>query len=63
MKILSKKKYKNLINQINISNYLSNKSKIDLVTMPINKALFKKEIEFTGMTEYLAKINKKIHLC
>ena len=56
---ISKKKYKNLINQINISNYLSNKSKIDLVTLPINKSLFKKEIEFTGMTEYLAKINKK----
>ena len=56
---ISKKKYKNLINQIHISNYLSNTSLIDLVTLPINKALFKKEIEFTGMTEYLAKINKK----
>jgi len=56
---ISKKKYLNLINQIQISNYLSNKSKIDLVTLPINKALFKKEIEFTGMTEYLAKINNK----
>ena len=56
---ISKKKYKNLINQINISNNLSNTSKIDLVTLPINKALFKKEIEFTGMTEYLAKINNK----
>jgi len=29
------------------------------VTLPINKSLFKKKIEFTGMTEYLAKINKK----
>ena len=56
---VSKKKYKNLINQINIANYLANTSQIDLVTLPINKALFKKEIEFTGMTEYLAKINKK----
>ena len=56
---ISKKKYINLINQINICNYLSNTSKFDLVTLPINKALFKKEIEFTGMTEYLAKINKK----
>ena len=56
---ISKKKYKNLINQIHISNYLSNTSMIDLVTLPINKALFKKEIKFTGMTEYLAKINKK----
>ena len=56
---ISKKKYLNLINQIQISNYLSNKSKIDLVTLPINKTLFKKEIEFIGMTEYLAKINNK----
>ena len=56
---ISKKKFQNLINQIHVSNNLSNISKIDLVTLPINKALFKKEIEFTGMTEYLAKINKK----
>ena len=56
---ISKEKYENLINQINLSNYLANSSKIDLVTMPINKSLFKKKIEFTGMTEYLAKINKK----
>ena len=56
---ISKEKYKNLINQINLSNYLANSSKIDLVTMPINKSLFKKKIEFTGMTEYLAKINDK----
>ena len=56
---ISKEKYKNLINQINLSNYLANLSKIDLVTMPINKSLFKKKIEFTGMTEYLAKINDK----
>lgn len=55
---VSKKKNQNLINQINIANYLSNRSKIDLVTLPINKSIFKKEIEFTGMTEYLAKINK-----
>ena len=47
---ISKKKYKNLINQIHICNYLSNTSKFDLVTLPINKALFKKQIEFTGMT-------------
>ncbi len=56
---VSKEKYKNLINQINVSNYLSNLSKIDLVTLPINKSLIKKGIAFTGMTEYLAKINKK----
>ena len=55
---VSKKKYQNLINQINIANYISNCTKIDLVTLPINKSIFKKEIEFTGMTEYLAKINK-----
>ena len=47
-----------MINQINIANYISNCTKIDLVTLPINKSIFKKEIEFTGMTEYLAKINK-----
>ena len=41
---ISKKKYQNLINQIKISNYLSNKTKIDLVTLPINKSLFKKKI-------------------
>ena len=56
---VSNEKYKNLINQINISNYLANFSKTDLVTLPINKSLFKKKIEFTGMTEYLAKINNK----
>ena len=56
---ISKEKYKNLINQIHLSNYLANSSKIDLVTMPINKSLFKKKIKFTGMTEYLAKINDK----
>ena len=55
---VSKKKYKNLINQINIANYLAN-IQIDLVTLPINKSLFKREIKFTGMTEYLSKINKK----
>ena len=56
---VSKKKYKNLINQINIANYLANKSHFDLVTLPINKSLFKREMDFTGMTEYLQKINKK----
>jgi len=56
---ISKEKHKNLINQINVSNYLAKTSKIDLITLPINKSLFKKKIEFIGMTEYLAKINKK----
>ena len=53
------KKIDNLINQINISNFLCNKTKNDLITMPINKFLFKKDIEFNGMTEYLGKINSK----
>lgn len=56
---VSKKKFKNLLNQINIANNLSNYLKIDLVTMPINKSVFKKEIKFIGMTEYLSKINNK----
>ena len=56
---VSKTKYLNLLNQIKISNYLSNKNKIDLVTMPINKSVFKKKIEFNGMTEHLSKLNNK----
>ena len=56
---VSKKKFSNLINQINFSNYLSSKSKIDLITMPINKSLLKKNIDFVGMTEYLGHINNK----
>ena len=51
-------KYKNLLNQISIANYMSNVSKIDLVTLPINKSIFKKNLIFNGMTEYLAEINK-----
>ena len=43
---VSREKYINLINQINVSNYLANLSKIDLVTLPIDKSLFKKKIEF-----------------
>jgi len=54
-----KEKYKILLNQLSIANHLSNSSQIDLVTLPINKSVFKKKIEFTGITEYLAKINKK----
>jgi 4-hydroxythreonine-4-phosphate dehydrogenase len=49
--------YKNLLNQITISNYFANYTKIDLVTLPIDKSVFKKKIAFNGMTEYLAKIN------
>ncbi len=56
---VGKKKCSNLINQINFSNYLSCKSKIDLITMPINKSLFKKNINFVGMTEYLGHLNNK----
>jgi len=52
-------KHQTLLNQLSIVNHLSNSSQIDLVTLPINKSVFKKKIEFTGMTEYLAKINKR----
>ena len=55
---IDNEKYQILLNQLSIANHLSNSSKIDLVTLPINKSVFKKKIEFTGMTEYLAKINK-----
>ena len=54
-----KEKYQTLLNQLSIANHLSNSTKIDLVTLPINKSVFKKKIEFTGMTEYLAKINRR----
>jgi len=56
---IHKEKYQNLLNQLIIANHLSKSSKIDLVTLPINKSIFKKKIEFIGMTEYLAKINKR----
>ena len=56
---IHKEKYKNLLNQIHIANHMSNISKIDLVTLPINKSIFKKNIIFNGMTEYLAEINKR----
>ncbi len=52
-----KEKYKNLLNQINISNHLSKSTGLDLITMPIDKSLFKKKIKFIGVTEYLGKIN------
>ena len=56
---ISSEKFKNLLNQIKISNIISNKSGLDLITMPIDKSLFKKKIKFIGMTEYLAEINKQ----
>ena len=54
-----KEKYQTLLNQLSVANYLSNSTQIDLVTLPINKSVFKKKIEFTGMTEYLGKINRR----
>lgn len=56
---IHKKKHQILLNQLSIANHLSNSSQIDLVTLPINKSVFKKKIEFTGMTEYLAQINRR----
>ena len=56
---IHKEKHQNLLNQLIIANHLSKSSKIDLVTLPINKSIFKKKIEFIGMTEYLSKINKR----
>ena len=41
---ISNEKYKNLLNQIKVANKISNLTGIDLVTMPINKSLFKKTI-------------------
>tara|TARA_B100000886_G_scaffold2429_1_gene1594 strand:+ start:2807 stop:3724 length:918 start_codon:yes stop_codon:yes gene_type:complete len=55
---ISNKKHINLLNQIEISNNIANSTKYDLVTMPINKFVFKKKIKFIGMTEYLSKLNK-----
>lgn len=55
----SKEKYKNLLNQIYICNELSKKTKFDLVTMAIDKSIFKKKMKFTGMTEYLGYLNKR----
>ena len=59
IKNIYKEKHKILLNQLSIANHLSNSTQIDLVTLPINKSVFKKKIEFTGMTEYLAKINRR----
>ena len=38
-----KQKYKNLLNQIKLSNKLSLNTKYDLITMPIDKSIFKKK--------------------
>ena len=56
---ISTEKSINLINQIKISNYLSEKTKFDLITLPIDKSIFKKKIEFNGMTEFLGELNNK----
>ncbi len=56
---ISTQKYQNLLNQIKIANQLANTLNMDLVTLPINKSIFKKKLSFNGMTEYLAKLNKK----
>ena len=51
-------KYVNLLNQIKISNGIANTTKLDLITMPIDKSIFKKEISFTGMTEDVGKLTR-----
>jgi 4-hydroxythreonine-4-phosphate dehydrogenase len=56
---ISKKKFENLLNQIKIANLISRNTGIDLITMAIDKSLFKKKTSFIGMTEYLAEINKE----
>ncbi len=52
-----KEKYRNLLNQLKVSNNLSNYTKYNLITMPIDKSIFKKKMKFIGMTEYLGKLN------
>ena len=56
---ISKKKFENLLNQIKIANLISRNTGIDLITMAIDKSIFKKKIAFIGMTEYLGEINKE----
>lgn len=55
---IASSKFKELEKQIFFSNYISNLTNADLVTMPIDKSIFKKEIPFNGMTEYLGKLNQ-----
>ena len=40
---IDKEKNQILLNQLTIANHLSNSSKVDLVTLPINKSVFKKK--------------------
>ena len=56
---INKSKSDNLINQIKFCNFLSNITGKDLITMPINKSIIKKNIKFNGITEYLGQINNK----
>ncbi|MDB9825402.1 4-hydroxythreonine-4-phosphate dehydrogenase PdxA, partial [Alphaproteobacteria bacterium] len=48
-----------ILNQIKISNNLSKLYSCDLITMPIDKSIIKKENKFNGVTEFLSKINHK----
>ena len=41
---LYKEKYQTLLNQLSVANHLSNSTQIDLVTLPINKSVFKKKL-------------------
>lgn len=54
-----KDKYKNLLYQIKLSNELCNSTGFDLITMPVDKSVFKKKMNFNGMTEFLGKINNQ----
>ena len=57
--LISKNKGENLINQLKISNFLSNITKYDLITLPVDKSIIKNYIEFNGITEFLGSINNK----
>jgi 4-hydroxythreonine-4-phosphate dehydrogenase len=52
-----KNKAKLILNQIIISNNLSKLKSYDLITMPIDKSIIKKENKFNGVTEFLSRIN------
>lgn len=52
-------KFENLNHQIKVANKLSLMTKFDLITMPIDKSIFKKKVNFTGMTEYLGTLNNR----
>ena len=56
---IGRNKYEKMINQISLSNKLAKETGFDLVTMPIDKSLFKKSQKFNGLTEYFGKLNRK----